>query len=125
MPSVEAIAGLAKKMGGYDPRLDSADVTERQQAEIEALRTCLIAANSESNGEYDRLRLQLEATEAGHAGQLRNTLAFKAEADNLRALIREVVGADRDWTDAAYALELPSRLAESGWFKRARAALTS
>jgi hypothetical protein len=85
MPSVEAIAGLAKKMGGYDPRLDSADVIERQQAEIEALRTCLIAANSESNGEYDRLRLQLEAMKASHDGQLRNTLAFKREVEQLRA----------------------------------------
>ena len=35
MPSVEAIAGLAKKMGGYDPRLDSADVIERQLAHCE------------------------------------------------------------------------------------------
>lgn len=44
-----------------------------------------------------------------------------AEIARLRALIAEV-GAG-DFTDAAYALELPSRLAESGWFKRARAAL--
>lgn len=82
MTSVKAIATLAKKMGGYDPRLDSQDVIERQQAEIEALRTCLIAANSESNGEYERLRLQLEAASASHAGQLRNTLAYKAELEH-------------------------------------------
>lgn len=47
----------------------------------------------------------------------------KAEIEKLRDLIGEV--GSGDWTDAAYALELPSRLAESGWFKRARAALTS
>lgn len=45
------------------------------------------------------------------------------EIEKLRALIGEV--GSGDWTDAAYALELPSRLAESGWFKRASAALTS
>lgn len=50
--------------------------------------------------------------------------AAKVEIERLRALISEVVGDERDWTDAAYALELPSRLAESGWFNRARAALT-
>jgi predicted RNase H-like nuclease len=85
VPSTDNIATLAKKVGGYDPRLNSEDVIERQQAEIEALRTCLIAANSESNGEYDRLRLQLEAMKASHDGQLRNTLAFKKEAEQLRA----------------------------------------
>lgn len=84
MGSTEAIATLAKKIGDYDPRLNSEDVIERQQAEIEALRTCLIAANSESSGEYDRLRRQLDAMTASHEGQLRNTLAFKAEADRLR-----------------------------------------
>lgn len=42
----------------------------------------------------------------------------------LRDLIREVVGDDRDWADAAFAAELLSHLAKSGWFKRARAALT-
>jgi len=52
----------------------------------------------------------------------------KAERETLRALVREVfedtddcVGSD----GAARALALFSRLAESGWFKRARAALTS
>jgi len=44
--------------------------------------------------------------------------------DGLTELIAEVVGPDGAYTDAAYAAELPSRLAESGWFKRARAALT-
>jgi hypothetical protein len=39
-----------------------------------------------------------------------------------RELVHEVISGD--FTDAAYAAELPSRLAESGWFKRARAALT-
>lgn len=47
--------------------------------------------------------------------------ALIAEVDNLRALLGEVLGGD--WTNATYALELPSRLAESGWFSRARAAL--
>ena len=90
MPSTDNIATLAKKVGGYDPRLNSEDVIERQQAEIEPLRTCLIAANSESNGEYDRMRLKLEASEASHAGQLRNTLAFKAERDQAFELLRRV-----------------------------------
>lgn len=45
------------------------------------------------------------------------------EVDRLRALIGEV--GSGDWTDAAYAAALPSRLAETGWFNRARAALTS
>lgn len=45
-----------------------------------------------------------------------------AEIERLRGLVREVVSGD--WTNAVYAAELPSRLAESGWFKRARAALT-
>lgn len=45
------------------------------------------------------------------------------EIEKLRAVIEEV--GSGDWTDAAYALELPSCLAESGWFKRARAAVTS
>lgn len=48
-----------------------------------------------------------------------------ARPDELQNLIFEVLGDTRDWTDPAYALELSSRLAESGWFKRARAALTS
>lgn len=46
-----------------------------------------------------------------------------SEIARLRALIREV--GSGDWTDAAYAAELPFRLAETGWFKRANAALTS
>jgi hypothetical protein len=50
VPSVEAIAGLAKKMGGYDPRLDSADVIERQQAEIEALHVRLEDGYMYGNG---------------------------------------------------------------------------
>ena len=80
----------AKRLDGYDARLNSADVIERQQAEIEALRTSLIAANSESNGEYDRLRQKLDAAEVSHAGQLRNTLAFKAERDQAFELLRRV-----------------------------------
>lgn len=47
-----------------------------------------------------------------------DTRALERENAALRALVREVV--DGDWTDAAYAAELPSRLAESGWFARAR-----
>ena len=46
-----------------------------------------ITANA---GEYDRLRLQLEATEASHAGQLRNTLAFKADFDRALEILRRV-----------------------------------
>lgn len=65
----------------YDKRLDSPDVVQRQQAEIEALRTALVASNSDSNGECERLRAEIEALKASHAGQLRNTLAFKAERD--------------------------------------------
>lgn len=46
-----------------------------------------------------------------------------AEIERLRALVTEVLAGD--WTDALYAAELPSRLAESEWFKRARAALNA
>ena len=86
----EIIMRHAKRLDGYDPRLNSEDVVIRQQAEIEALRTALVAANSDSNGEYDRLRRQLDMAEASHAGQLRNTAAFKAERDQAYELLRRV-----------------------------------
>jgi hypothetical protein len=73
---------------GYDPRLDSKDVIQRQQAEIEALRTCLIASNSESSGEYSRLRLQVEALADSYEGQKRNTFAFMRERDEAREALR-------------------------------------
>lgn len=88
----ESLATVAKAARGhdYDRRLDSSDVIERQQAEIEALRTCLIAANSESNGEYERLRFELETAKSSHAGQLRNTLAFQKECEGFRAALQEI-----------------------------------
>lgn len=65
----------------YDPRLDSDDVITRQQAEIEALRTALVASNSESSGALERLRLELADAKASYEGQLRNTHAFQSERD--------------------------------------------
>lgn len=70
-------------MNQYDDRLDSPDAIIRQQAEIEALRTALTAARSESDGELDRLRSQLSAMTESYEGQKRNTLAFKRELDEL------------------------------------------
>ena len=72
-------------MRRYDTRLDSRDAIIRQQAEIEALRTALTAANSESNGEYERLRTKLKNMTASYEGQKRNTLAFYFECEKLRA----------------------------------------
>ncbi len=66
----------------YDKRINSLDDVQRQQAEIEALRTALVASNSDSNGEVERLRAEIEALKASHAGQLRNTLAYKAELEH-------------------------------------------
>ena len=74
----------------YDPRLDSPDVIVRQQAEIEALRTALVAANSESNGEYDRLRAELKNMTASYEGQRRNTLAFMRELEEAKERIVEL-----------------------------------
>lgn len=86
-------------MTAYDPRLDSGDPVERQQAELEALRTALRACRSNSDGEVDRLRRELAAAKEAHAGQLRNTLAFAAEAkvkdaktERLRAALTEIAG---------------------------------
>lgn len=46
-----------------------------------------------------------------------------SEIARLRAMLAEVV--EGDWTDAAYAIPLASRLAETGWFKRVREVLVS
>lgn len=89
MADIATVAKLAKNFD-YDRRLDSENVIDRQQAEIEALRTCLIASNSESSGEYDRLRRQLDAAKASHEGQLRNTLAFQKENEHLRSALNEI-----------------------------------
>lgn len=88
--ALATVAHAAKRLKVYDSRLDSDDVIERQQAEIEALRTCLIAVNSESCGEYARLREKLDAAIASHEGQLRNTLAFQKEAERFRAALQEI-----------------------------------
>lgn len=51
-----------------------------------------------------------------------------AEIENLRALLGEVIGDDNTYVGlegAKRGLELFSRLAQSGWFKRASAALNS
>ncbi len=69
----------------YDPRLDSQDVVTRQQAEIEALRTALVASRSDSDGEVDRLRRQLDDMTASYEGQKRNTMAFMRERDELQS----------------------------------------
>lgn len=83
MSNLDAVAAALRNRP-YDSRLDSGDVIERQQAEIEALRTCLIASNSDSCDEYARLQAEIERLKASYAGQLRNTLAFKTDADTLR-----------------------------------------
>ena len=75
----------------YDKRLDSDDVVIRQQAEIEALRTALVASNSESCAEWERQRKEVEALRASHAGQLRNTLAFQTERDALLEALKELM----------------------------------
>ncbi len=69
----------------YDPRLDNQDVVTRQQAEIEALRTALVACRSDSDGEVDRLRRQLDDMIASYEGQKRNTMAFMRERDELQS----------------------------------------
>ena len=74
-------------MARYDQRLDDPNVVVRQQAEIEALRTALVASNSESNGEFERLRSQLAAMTESYEGQKRNTFAFMRERDELRELL--------------------------------------
>lgn len=86
--ALSTVARVAKGTREYDQRLDSENVIDRQQAEIEALRTCLIASNSESNGEYERLRCQIQNALENYEAQKRNTLAFAQEraafADHLK-----------------------------------------
>lgn len=82
-------------MRDYDPRLDSDNVIERQQAEIEALRTALIASNSESNGEVERLRLQLATMTESYEGQKRNTMAFATELEDARRQIASLTALTR------------------------------
>lgn len=74
----------------YDPRLDSDDVVVRQQAELEALRTALIASRSDSDGEIDRLRQHLQCMTESYEGQKRNTITFMRELDAARCHITEL-----------------------------------
>lgn len=90
MATIDDVAAAARKRP-YDSRLDSGDVVERQQAEIEALRTCLIASNSDSCDEYARLQAEIERLKASYAGQLRNTHAFQADASSAKRALSNVV----------------------------------
>lgn len=63
----------------YDTRLDSSDRCNRQQAELEALRTAYMACRSDSDGEMDSIRAKLSSMTNSYEGQKRNTIAFHLE----------------------------------------------
>lgn len=113
-PSVKDLDGIRRCVEWAVPQLNCGNLTNDGYWDYLVLMFAQVSGDALIRELAERLRL---------AESMRDHLEYLRTANPSiwRSLVQEVIAGDN--TDAAYAAELPSRLAESGWFKRARAAL--